>query len=156
MSPSITHQWYSGMNVHLERINDAIQFQARNERGHRVTVAGSAEQDGVSPMEMVAIGFGGCSSIDILSILEKQRQPVEDFDVEVDAERADDTPAVFTELHAHYRVEGDVEPDKVQRAIELSLDTYCSVSKMLEKAVTISYTFSVNDETYEGATRQIA
>lgn len=144
------------MNVQLTRINDAIQFEAQNERGHRLTVAGSAEQEGVSPMEMIAMGFGGCSSIDILTILEKQRQPVDDFDVEVDAERADDTPAVFTNLHAHYRVEGDVDPDKVQRAIELSLDTYCSVSKMLEQAVTISYTFSVNDETYEGATRQLA
>lgn len=144
------------MNVHLKRINDAIQFKAQNERGHRLTVAGSAEQDGVSPMEMVAMGFGGCSSIDILTILEKQRQSVEDFDVEVEAERADSTPGVFTKLHAHYRVTGDVDPDKIRRAIELSLDTYCSVSKMLEKAATISYTFSVNDETYEGATRQLA
>lgn len=145
------------MNVHLERINDTIQFQARNERGYDFTVAGSSEQDGVSPMEMVAMGFGGCSSIDILTILEKQRQSVDHFDVEVDAKRDEDgTPAVFTALHVHYRVEGDVDSDKMRRAIELSLDTYCSVSKMLEKTATLSYSFSVNGTTYEGNSRAAA
>lgn len=142
------------MNVQLERINDAIQFRARNASGYDFAVASEPEQEGVSPMEMVALGLGGCSSIDILTILEKQRQQVDHFDVEVDAERADDAvPAVFTALHVHYRVEGDVDPDKLQRAIDLSLEKYCSVSQMLEKTATISYTFTVNGQEYEGRTR---
>jgi putative redox protein len=103
---------------------------------------------------MVALSFGGCSSIDILTILQKQRQTVTHFDVTVDGKRADDTPAVFTRLHAHYRLEGDVDPDKVRRAIELSLDKYCSVSKMLEPTVALAYTFTINGETYEGRARQ--
>lgn len=143
------------MNVRLERINDAIQFRAHNESDYDFLVASEAEQKGVSPMEMVALGLGGCSSIDILNILEKQRQQVDHFDADVDAERAtDQVPAVFTEMHVHYRVEGDVDPDKMRRAIELSLDKYCSVSKMLEKTATISYTFTVNGEDYEGGTRR--
>lgn len=142
------------MNVGLERINDAIQFQAENESGYEFTVASNEEQEGVSPMEMVAIGLGGCSSIDILSILEKQRQDVDAFDVDVEAERAtDDVPAVFTSLHVHYTIEGDAAPEKVRRAIELSLDKYCSVSKMLEATTTISYDFTVNDTDYDGQTR---
>lgn len=142
------------MKVHLERINDAIQFATRNASGYEFTVASEPEQEGVSPMEMVAMGLGGCSSIDILSILQKQRQQIDHFDVEVDGERAtDQVPAVFTSLHLHYRVDGDVEPKKVRRAIELSLDKYCSVSKMLEKAATISYAFTLNGEEYEGGVR---
>jgi len=73
-------------------------------------------------MEMVALSVGGCSGIDILSILKKQRQSVERFDVAVDGERATDAvPAVFTTLHVHHRLEGEMEPDEVRRAIELSL-----------------------------------
>ena len=142
------------MTVHLERINDAIQFQAEAETGYTFPIGSEPEHEGVRPMEMVALSFGGCSSIDILSILKKQRQPVERFDVAVDGERATDAvPAVFTTLHVHYRLEGEVEPDKVRRAIELSLDKYCSVSKMLEPTVELAYTFTVNGETYEGGTR---
>lgn len=143
------------MNLHLERINEDIQFRAENESGYDFTVASNEEQEGVSPMEMVALGLGGCSSIDILSILEKQRQEVDTYDVEVEAERAtDETPAVFTSIYVHYTIEGDVAPEKVRRAIELSLDKYCSVSKMLEATATISYDFTVNDTAYDGQTRQ--
>lgn len=143
------------MKVHLDQLDDAIQFRAQNESGYDFTVASSDEQEGVSPMEMVALGLGGCSSIDILSILKKQRQSVDDFEVDVDAERAtDEVPAVFTSLHVHYRFEGGVEPEKVRRAIELSLDKYCSVSHMLEATATISYDFTVNGTDYDGQTRQ--
>lgn len=143
------------MTVHLERINDAIQFRAENESGYDFTVASSAEREGVSPMEMVALSLGGCSSVDILSILEKQRQSVEDYDVEVEAERAsEEVPAVFTSLHVHYSIQGEVDPEKMRRAIHLSLEKYCSVSHMLEETATISYAFTVNGTEYDGETRQ--
>ncbi len=139
------------MTVRLERINNAIQFAARNASGYEFTVASEPEQEGVSPMEMVAMGLGGCSSIDILSILQKQRQQVDHFDVTVEAERATDrVPAVFTSLRLNYRLEGEVEPKKVRRAIELSLEKYCSVSKMLEQVAVISYRFTLNGEEYRG------
>ena len=143
------------MRVQLDQIDDNIHFRARNESDYEFSVASSAELEGVSPMEMVAMGLGGCSSVDILSILEKQRQTVDDFSVDVDAERAtEQVPAVFTSLHVHYDVEGDVEPEKMRRAVNLSLDKYCSVSKMLEKTATISYTFTVNGTEYDGQTRE--
>jgi putative redox protein len=142
------------MTVHLEQIDDAHQFRARSETGYEYTVTSDEELEGVSPMEMVALGLGSCSSVDILSILDKQRQRVDHYDVDVQAERADDeVPAVFRRLHVHYRVEGDVAPDKLRRAIELSLDKYCSVSRMLEQTATISYAFTVNGTDYDGHER---
>lgn len=142
------------MDVQLERINDAIQFRAENESGDDVTIASDAEREGVSPMEMVAMSLGGCSSVDVLSILDKQRQTVESYNVDVEAERAsDEVPAVFTSMHVTYHVEGDVEPEKMRRAIELSMDKYCSVSHMLEATVDLSYAFTVNGTEYDGHTR---
>lgn len=136
------------MTVRLERINDAIQFRGSN-GSYDLTVASTDEQTGISPMEMVALSVGGCSSIDILMILDKQRQDVEDFSVQVDGERADGPPAVFTDIHVHYEMTGEVAPEKVRRAIDLSLETYCSVSKMIEKTATITYAFTVNGTRYE-------
>lgn len=136
------------MTLSLERINDAIQFRGTN-GSYDVTVASSGEQEGISPMEMTALSVVGCSSIDILMILEKQKQAVDDFEAEIDAERADDHPRVFTDVHMHYVFEGDVEPDKVRRAIDLSLDTYCSVSNMVGETATITYSFAVNGEQFE-------
>lgn len=142
------------MKVQLERINDAIQFRAENESGYEFSIASGEELEGVSPMEMVAMSLGGCSSVDILSILDKQRQSVESYDVDVEAERAtDEVPAVFTSLHVTYHVEGDVDPEKMRRAVELSLDKYCSVSHMLERTADISYDFTVNGTEYDGQTR---
>lgn len=135
------------MTVQLERINDAIQFRGSN-GSYDLTVASDDEQEGISPMEMVALSVGGCSSIDILMILEKQRQSVEDFAVQVDAERAEGHPAVFTDIHVHYRMTGDVAPERVRRAIDLSLEKYCSVSNMIEETATITYAFTVNGEDY--------
>lgn len=142
------------MTIQLERINDAIQFQGTNASGNQITIASKADQDGVSPMEMTAMAVGGCSSIDILMILEKQKQPVEHFSVQVDAERADEPPRVFTDVHIHYTLTGDVDPAKVRRAIDLSLETYCSVSKMVDKTATITYQFTLNDELYEGTLQE--
>jgi putative redox protein len=138
------------MTVQLERINNAIQFEGTNDSGDRLTIASASDQEGVSPMEMTAMAVGGCSSIDILMILEKQRQPVDSFAVQVDAERAEDHPRVFTDVHVHYTFTGDADPAKVRRAIDLSLDTYCSVSKMVDQTATVTYAFTLNEETYEG------
>ena len=138
------------MTVRLERINNAIQFAGTNASGDGLTIASKTDQEGVSPMEMTAMAVGGCSSIDILMILEKQRQAVDSFAVEVEAERADDHPRVFTDVHVHYTLTGDADPAKVRRAINLSLDTYCSVSKMVDQTATVTYAFTLNGETYAG------
>ncbi len=136
------------MTLSLERINDAIQFRGTN-GDYDVTIASSGDQEGISPMEMTALSVVGCSSIDILMILDKQKQEIDDFHAEIDGERAEEPPRVFTDLDLHYAFEGDVSPEKVRRAIDLSLDKYCSVSNMVDQTATITYSFSVNGERYE-------
>ncbi|WP_118830581.1 OsmC family protein [Salinibacter ruber] len=136
------------MHLSIEQINDAVQFRGTN-GDHDVTIASTGDQEGLSPMEMAALSVVGCSSIDLLTILEKQKQTVDDFHAEIDGTRAEEPPRVFTDLHLHYRLDGDVAPDKVRRAINLSLDTYCSVSNMVDQTATITFAFTVNGEQYE-------
>jgi putative redox protein len=101
-------------------------------------------------MQLVVMALGGCSSIDIVDILRKGRQRIDAFTVEIDAERAtDQTPALFTTIHAHYALEGDLDVARVRRAIRLSLDKYCSVARILEQTAQITYSFSVNGQPYE-------
>lgn len=106
--------------------------------------AKSGDKSAASPMEMVLMGVGGCSSVDVVSILKKARQQVTDCRVEIQAERADTAPAVFTKIHLHFVVEGhEVKESQVERAVNLSADKYCSVSIMLGKAVEITHSFEV-------------
>ncbi len=103
-------------------------------------------------MQLVAMGLGGCSAMDVVTILNKQRQQIESLSIQIDAERAtDQVPAVFTDIHLHYALGGNLDAEKVRRAIDLSLEKYCSVSRMLEKTARITYSFSVNGERYEQA-----
>lgn len=136
------------MHIDLTKRDGAISFVATSEAGHEVPITASPEAGGdgrgARPMEMVAMSLGGCSSIDVLSILEKQRQPPDHFAVHIDAERSDDAPRVFTALHLHYKLEGDLTPQKVERAIELSLQTYCSVAAMLRETAALTYSLTVN------------
>lgn len=142
------------MKVTLTRISEPYHFEARNEAGNVVQIdAGSKNGgplQGAGPMQLVAMGLAGCSGIDVIDILNKSRQQVDGIDIEVDAQRAtDQVPAVFTDMHVHYALTGDIDPGKARRACELSLGKYCSVSKMLEKTATITFSFSINGERYE-------
>ncbi len=115
--------------------------------GHKF-VFGTKEEDGStpgpSPMELVLIGTGGCSAYDVVSILEKGREPVEDVVVELDADRADATPAVFTRIHMHFIVKGrGVKAAKVERAIQLSVEKYCSASAMISKTAEITHDYEI-------------
>jgi putative redox protein len=96
-------------------------------------------------MELVLLGVGGCTSFDVVSILQKSRQKVTDCVAQIDAERADETPAVFTRIHFHFVVNGvDLKEKLVKRAIELSAEKYCSASIMLGKAgVEITHSFEI-------------
>ena len=124
-------------------------FIGKSDTGHNI-VFGTKEDDGTtpgpSPMELVLIGTGGCSAYDVISILEKGREPVADVVVELDADRADATPAVFTRIHMHFIVTGrGVNPEKVARAIDLSVEKYCSASAMMAKTAEITHDFEVVD-----------
>lgn len=124
-------------------------FIGKSGTGHNF-VFGTKEEDGTtpgpSPMELVLIGTGGCSAYDVVSILEKGREPIEDVVVELDADRAEGTPAVFTRIHMHFIVKGrGVNPTKVERAIQLSVEKYCSASAMMAKTAEVTHDFEVVD-----------
>jgi len=105
----------------------------------------SDDAKGPSPMELLLVGLGGCTSYDVVSILQKSRQDVVDCKTELLAERADTVPAVFTKIHIHFVVEGrDLKENQVERAVKLSAEKYCSASLMLERGgVEITHDFEI-------------
>ena len=137
------------MKIFLKRLNDAYHFETKNERGDIVHLDNKSEENpqGGSPMDMLLRGIAGCSSIDVGMILKKQKIELEDLQVEVEGFREDGAvPNVFKKIHLNFMLKGDVTPQKALRAVELSMDKYCSVAKMLEKAAEISYEVYVNGE----------
>jgi len=135
------------MKVTLKRMDDAYLMQAVNEEGRIVTTDGpksiGGQNSAFRPMQMVLVALGSCSSIDIIYLLKKQRQPLDHIEVEIDSKRAETAPKVFTEINIHYKLYGDLNEKKVERACRLSMEKMCSVSKMLEKSVDIRWTYSI-------------
>lgn len=122
---------------------DGLVFEAQSGSGHAVTMDGN-KTEAASPMELVLMAAGGCSSVDVVSILEKARQQVAGVRCEVNGERAETVPAVFTKVHLHFVVSGtDIAEKHVERAVALSADKYCSVAKMLEASVTITHSYTI-------------
>ena len=127
---------------------DHMSFVGESGSGHSVVMDGAPDAGGrnlgVRPMEMLLLGLGGCTSFDVVSILQKSRQQLVDCEVEIEAERADTIPKVFTRIHLHFIVTGrDLDPAKVAKAVGLSADKYCSASRMLEKTAAITHDFEV-------------
>lgn len=125
-------------------------FLGATESGHEVVFGAAGGADGVkpgpSPMELVLIGAGGCSSYDVVHILEKGREAIEDCFVEMDADRADTDPKVFTRIHLHFIVKGRGLPEaKVARAVDLSIEKYCSAMAMLAKTAVVTHDFEIVD-----------
>ncbi|MGR3511283.1 MAG: OsmC family protein [Paracoccaceae bacterium] len=122
-------------------------FTGQTESGHSIvigTAEGDAPKPGPSAMELVLMGAGSCSAWDVVEILRKSRQQVEDVIVELDADRADEPPKVFTRLHLHFIVKGrDLSEDRVKRAVDLSIETYCSAVAMLKATMPVTYDFEV-------------
>ena len=123
-------------------------FEAETESGHRITMDGPPDHGGrnlaARPMEMILVGLGGCSAFDVVEILEKSRQKIQDCHIQIDAERADEIPAVFTKSHMHFVISGDgLNENHVKRAVELSIEKYCSVVKMLRPNVEITFDYKL-------------
>jgi len=120
-------------------------FQATGYSGATVPIhfpRGDEKAVGPGPMEMMLLGVGGCTAIDIVDILEKARDKVESFRVEMEVEKAPEIPRVFTRIHMKYVLRGDVKEANVKRAIDLSMEKYCSASIMLKRGgvdITTSY-----------------
>lgn len=115
-------------------------FDGRSESGHTIHFDGTPEhKEGPSPMEAVLAALCGCTSVDVVSILEKKREPIEGLLITAKAEQAAEPPRVFTAIHLTYRIRGKVSQKAAEDAVALSKNKYCSVSKMLEKTASISY-----------------
>lgn len=130
---------------------DGMMFLGESGSGHAVVMDGAPEaggrNHGVRPMEMLLLGLGGCSSFDVILILKRGREPVNGCTVEIEAERAEADPKVFTRIHLKYKLSGrGLNPVKVERAIALSKEKYCSASIMLGATATITSEYSVTEE----------
>ena len=123
-------------------------FIGESGSGHKVVLGTASGPEGrtpgPSPMELVLIGTGGCSAFDVVHILEKGREAIADCVVELDADRAEQDPKVFTRIHMHFVVKGrGLSSSKVERAVQLSLEKYCSASAMIAKTATITHDFEI-------------
>ncbi len=129
---------------------DGMAFEASGESGHKVMIDASPDVGGKNkgsrPMEILLMGLGGCSSIDVMLMLQKSRQDVTNCKAVIEAKRADTIPAVFTHIHVKFIVSGQkLNPKHVERAVKLSAEKYCSASIMLSKAVDMTHDFEIVD-----------
>jgi putative redox protein len=128
-----------------------MQFAGKATSGHTLTMDADDEAGGKNagfrPMELLLVGFGGCSGMDVISILRKKRQQVTGLEINVKGEKADSYPKIYKEVHIEYVVKGKgVEKEAVERAIALSLEKYCSVGATLAKAGTITHSYKIVEE----------
>ncbi|QKI89980.1 OsmC family protein [Thiomicrorhabdus xiamenensis] len=125
-----------------------MAFDATASTGHTVRMDAApevgGENTGPRPMEMVLMGLGGCTGIDVVMMLQKMSQDIKDVQIEIESERSSEIPKVFTKIHVHFKVYGsELNDKKVKRAVDLSAEKYCSVSKMLEATVEMSHDFEI-------------
>ena len=138
------------MKVNLTRQNDNYLFECTNSAGHKILMDNSSLPDakGVSPMEVVLMATAGCSGIDMVSILKKQRQTITNFSAEVVGDRHQvDEAKPFNKISVVFTLEGEIDGGKALKAAELSFEKYCSVSKTLNPRIPIDFQVVVNGET---------
>jgi putative redox protein len=138
------------MKIHLKRQNQALHFEAINPDGNTIQLDSGpsygGEGKGMRPMELLLAGLAGCSAIDIGLILQKQKQDIQDFQIEVTAERREEIPRIFTEINLHYILKGKIDAPKIERAIALSMEKYCSATEIISKTANIHTSFTLNDD----------
>ena len=140
------------MEITLKRTGNPYHFQATNESGNQVEIDAAESIGGTGkgarPMELFIMGLGGCSGIDVVNILNKQKQSISDFQMKITAERniKDGDAALFSDIHIEFILKGKIEEDKLKKAIELSLEKYCSAAKTLEKTAKIISSYKLVKE----------
>ena len=127
---------------------EQMTFVGESGSGHAVVMDGAPEHGGrnlgVRPMEMLLLGLGGCTAFDVVMILKKSRQDIVDCEVTIDSDRAEEIPKVFTRIHIHFIVSGsNLDAGKVDKAVNLSAEKYCSASEMLGKTAKITHDFEI-------------
>lgn len=138
------------MKIDVNWLGNDFHFEAENDTNGKIRIDGNNEigglEGGLAPMQLLLAGVGGCSAIDVLHILEKQKQKIDSLKVEVDGDRQEVEGASHTEyrsIHLHFIISGDLDPKKVERALKLSITKYCSASKALEKGSDITYDYKI-------------
>jgi putative redox protein len=140
------------IHIELDRVSGDFGFEAKDAYGHTIQLDSSPESGGanfgVRPMQMLLMGLGGCSGIDIVSILNKQRQTIEAFHMTIDGEREKGKePTLWEKVQIHFELKGDIDPEKAKKACILSMDKYCSVAATLREArARITWQVSVNGQ----------
>lgn len=137
------------MNINLIRKSGKFNFEAENEGGFTVELDAKAaiggQGKGFRPMEMLLVGLGGCSGIDMINVLTKQKEPLDDIKIAINATRKDEEmPPIFDVIDIHFELSGDLNPTKVERALAMTFDKYCSVSNILGRSAKINFTYNIN------------
>lgn len=136
------------MNITLKRLNKAVLFEGTNSDGNTLILDGSpdigGEGKGMRPTEALLTSLAACSSIDVVILLKKMRQQLDDIQVEVSSERAEDqVPKIFTKINLHFILTGDIDEKKAAKAVKLSAEKYCTVSKMIDKVAEVTFDFEI-------------
>lgn len=135
------------MDIQLKRVDEAFRMEASNSRGDILysdgTASIGASEQGWRPMELLLVSLAGCSSIDVISILKKQRQQIDDFKMDIKGERKDGIPAPYTSINVHFTITGQVKESKMEKALELTKGKYCSVYFSLHPDIAVTYTYSL-------------
>lgn len=135
------------VKIEIKRLNDAYHMEATNESGATLQMDASPDMGGLNkgmrPMQIVLTALGGCSVIDVISILKKQKQDLKDIQVSVTGERENVAPSPYTEANVHFRLHGNLDNDKVSKAVSLSVEKYCSVAESLKPQTKITHSFEI-------------
>src|ERR1041384_357389 len=132
------------MKISIKRTDDDFAMEARNEDGNLITMDGppnlGGHNSGFRPTQLLLAAVGGCSAIDVVMILKKQKQQIDSFEIEVDGEKEKvEEYSLFRDITIHFKLKGEIELEKAERAVQLSIEKYCSVSKTLEPTAKINY-----------------
>lgn len=138
------------MEINLKKVNDAVHFKGTGiVPDVKVHIDGTPEIGGqnlgVRPMELILMALGSCASLDLVTILTKQRQHIDGLDIKVTGQRREETPRIFTAIHIHFALQGEIDLVKAEKAAELAVKKYCSVHDMLTAGgIEITYDFKIN------------
>ncbi len=136
------------MEINLSRKSGKFNFEATNEDGFTVELdanpAIGGEGKGFRPMEMMLVGLGGCSGIDMVNILTKQKEVIADIKIAINATRRSEEPPIFEVIDIQFNLVGDLNQQKVERALALTFDKYCSVANILGRSAKINFSYTIN------------
>lgn len=137
------------MEINLIRKNDKFNFEAQNAAGQKVELDANpsigGEGRGFRPMELLLVGLGGCSGIDMVNVLTKQKEPLTDVRIRINATRREEqVPAIFELITVHFDLFGALSPAKVERALSLTFEKYCSVSAILGRSAELTFTYTIH------------